>query len=279
MGEVDITVGRGCAAVTHAHLIPTLHLPVDEAFEEAHVQPLLRAVQPIFDQELGVVADDPDLSTDAVCNDFAAGESALGNFVADALVERCDRAGHPVDFAVVDASSIVAGLHKGRLTFGDWFAVMPFADTVRICTVTGAELLCLLQANACRADRPAEAHTERGFLHFSRAVRYRIRLGGSRAEAAALDVTVCGHPLAEQMERTFTVACTSFVHMLCATWERQVAAQQHLALLDAHQLPKEDTRLFLRNELIAYIRTHGGVTPEGGARRDGRLIIENEEEA
>ena len=76
VGEVDITVGRGCAAVTHAQLIPTLHLPVDEAFEGAHVQPLLRAVQPIFDQELGIVADDPDLSTDAMCNDFAAGESA-----------------------------------------------------------------------------------------------------------------------------------------------------------------------------------------------------------
>jgi hypothetical protein len=156
---------------------------------------------------------------------------------------------------------------------------MPFADTVRICTVTGAELLRLLQANACRADRPAEAHTERGFLHFSSAVRYRIRLGGSRAEAAALDVAVCGHLLVEQRERTFTVACTSFVHMLCATWERQVAAQQRLALLDAHQLPREDTRLFLRNELIAYIRAHGGVTPESGARRDGRLIIENEEES
>lgn len=279
VGEVDITVGRGSAAVTHAHLIPTLHLPVDGAFEEAHVRPLLEAVRPIFDQDLGVVADDPALSTDAVCNDFAAGESPLGNFVADALVERCRLAGHAVDFAVVDASSIVAGLPRGRLSFGDWFAVMPYADTVRIYTVTGAELQRLLHANACRADRPAEAHTERGFLHLSGAVRYRIRLGSSRAEAAAVDVTVYGRPLSEQMERSFAVACTSFVQMLCATWERQAAAQQHLALLDAHQFPKADTRLFLRDELVAYIRSHGGVTPESGARRDGRMIIEDKEKS
>jgi hypothetical protein len=67
--------------------------------------------------------------------------------------------------------------------------------------------------------------------------------------------------------------------MLCATWERQASAQENLALLDAHQFPKADTRLFLRDELIAYIRAHGGVTPESGARQDGRVIIEDKEKS
>ena len=274
VGEVDITVGRRCAAVTNVQLIPTRDLPVDEAFEASQVQPLVHAVQPIFDQELGDTADHVDLSLDAVRNEFAAGESALGNFVADALVERCRLAGYAVDFAAIDATCIAAGLPQGRLTYGDWFRVMPYADTVRICQITGAEFQQLLLDNAQRADRPEEAHTERGFLHFSGAVRYRILLGDTRAAATVMAATVDGLPLTEQLTRTFTVACTSFMHMPASSWERQACARLHMTLFDAHKLPKQDTRLFVRNELIAYIRAHGGVTPASGAQRDGRLVIE-----
>ena len=110
IGEVDITVGHHCAAVTSVHLTPTAHLPVDETFENEHVQPLLQAIRPIFDEPLGAVADDADLSVDAVLNDFAAGESALCNFIADGLVERTRLAGYDVDFAAIDASCIAAGL-------------------------------------------------------------------------------------------------------------------------------------------------------------------------
>jgi 2',3'-cyclic-nucleotide 2'-phosphodiesterase (5'-nucleotidase family) len=274
VGEVDITVGRRCAAVTSVQLIPTRELPVDAAFEAAHVQPLVRAAQPIFEQVLGEVADDPDMSVDVVRNEFAADESALANFVADALVERCRLAGYPVDFAAIDATCISAGLPPGRLTYGDWFNVMPYADTVRICTITGAELQHLLCDNAQRADRPEEAHTERGFLHFSRAVRYRIRLGNTRTTATVTAATVDGRPLAEQQARIFKAACTSFMHTPAGAWEQQACDRLQMTLFDAHKLPKEDTRLFVRNETLAYIRDHGGVTPESGARRDGRLVVE-----
>ncbi len=151
---------------------------------------------------------------------------------------------------------------------------MPYADTVRICTITGAELQRLLCDNAQRADRPEEAHTERGFLHFSRAVRYRIRLGNARTTATVTTATVDGRPLAEQQARIFKVACTSFMHTPASAWEQQACDRLQMTLFDAHKLPKEDTNLFVRNELIAYIRGHGGVTPESGARRDGRLVVE-----
>ncbi len=274
VGEVDITVGPHCAAVTSVHLTPTVHLPVDEAFEAAHVQPLLAAVAPIFAEPLGAVADDDDLSIDAVRNDFAAGESALCNFIADALVERARLAGYRVDFAAIDASCIAAGLPVGPLTFGDWFAVMPFADTIRLCRITGAELKHLLDDNARRADRPDEAHTERGFLHFSRSLRYRIRLDHAREAARATAITVDGIALDDRLADEFTVACTSFMHMLASTWQKQASDRWHMQWFDPQTLPKEDTRLFLRDELVAYIRDHGGVTAEGGCRRDGRVVVE-----
>jgi 2',3'-cyclic-nucleotide 2'-phosphodiesterase (5'-nucleotidase family) len=270
LGEVDITVGQRWAAVTNVHLLSTARLADDDAFQQRYVQPLLAEMQPFFEEPLGVVADEPDLSIDVVRNELAAHESALGNFITDALVARCRAAGDAVDFAVIDASCIAAGLPPGRLTFGDWFAVTPYADTIQLCRITGRELQHLFADNARRLDRPDEAHTERGFLHFSREVRYRIVLGASRRDAQAVDITINGLPLDELTAQTFTVACTSFMHMLSAAWERTAADP----LFNAHALPKQDTYRFVRDELLAYIHACGGVTAQSGARRDGRLVVE-----
>lgn len=274
LGEVDITVGRHWAAVTNVQLLATARLPDDDVFERDHVRPLLEQVQPLFEESLGDADDDPDLSLDVVRNELAAHESALCNFITDALVERCRQAGHAVDFAAIDASCISSGLPAGQLTFGDWFNVTPYADSIRLCQMTGRELQQLLSDNARRIDRPDEAHTERGFLHFSRGVRYRIVLGARRSEASAVDITVNGRPLAEQLDATFTAACTSFTHMLSSAWEEAARIHMPAPLFNAHALPKQDTHRFVRDELVAYIRSHGGVTAEAGARRDGRLLVE-----
>ncbi len=275
LGEVDITVGRQWAAVTNVQLLATAHLPDDDAFEQQHVQPLLRQVKPLFAEPLGIVADHRDLNHDNVRNELAAHESALCNFITDALVERCRLAGHAVDFAAIDASCIASGLPMGQLTFGDWFRVTPYADTIQVCTLSGRQLEQLLQENARRADRPDEAHIERGFLHFSRAVRYRIVPGAHRSQAQAVDITVDGQPLAAHLDRTFVMACTSFTQTLANPWEQMARDDLHLSL-NAVALPKRDTHRFVRNELLAHIRAHGGVTAEGGARRDGRLVVEEE---
>lgn len=276
LGEVDITVGRRWAAVTHVQLLATAHLPDNDAFEQEHVQPLLRQVEPLFAEPIGVVTDHRDLNSDNVHNELAAHESALCNFITDALVERCRLAGYPVDFAAIDASCIASGLPMGQLTFGDWFRVTPYADTIQLCTLSGRQLEQLLQENARRADRPGEVHVERGFLHFSRHVRYRILPGEHRNEAQAVDITVHGQPLAAQLDRTFMMACTSFTQALAQSWEQIARDDLHLTL-SAAALPRRDTHRFVRNELLAHIRAHGGVTAESGARRDGRLVVEEVE--
>jgi 2',3'-cyclic-nucleotide 2'-phosphodiesterase (5'-nucleotidase family) len=78
VGEVDITVGRRWAAVTSVQLLPTARTAGRTKHSRRRTwQPLVQAVQPIFAEDLGEVVDDPDLSIDAVRNEFAAGESAL----------------------------------------------------------------------------------------------------------------------------------------------------------------------------------------------------------
>lgn len=273
LGEVNITLNPG-AAVTSARLTLTNDLPMDENFEREEVQPLIEQVRPLFTRRLGRVADQPDLSTDAVRNDFAAGESALANFITDALVDRCQAAGHPVDFAMIDASSVRCGLPVGgELTFGDWFNLMPFADTIRLYQMTGRQLKTLLEDNALRADRPDEPHAERGFLQFSRQIRYTIELGASRNAAHAANITVDGVPLDEQLERTFLVACASFFREAAMAWEGCTARELGLPIANPQDWPHIDTQLFVRDEMIAYIREHGGVTEEAGARCDGRLQV------
>jgi 5'-nucleotidase/UDP-sugar diphosphatase len=273
LGEVDITVGRQ-VTVTSARLSLVADLPVDEDFERKAVQPLLEQVRPLFARSLGRVADHPDLTADAVRNAFASGESALANFVTSAIVARCRSAGHSVGLAAIDASCLYQGLPVGgELTFGDWFDLMPYADTVRLCQITGAELQALLDDNARRADRPGEPHTERGFLQFSGQLRYAIELGESRSQARAAGTMLDGRQLEEQMDRSLLLACTSFCREAALPWERYASQTLRMPCADLLAASYIETDLLVRDEMIAYILEHGGVTTDGGARRDGRLTI------
>jgi len=277
LGEVDVTLRGRCAAVTDARLTFTADLPVAEEFERDKVQPLVARMRSFLARSLGRVADHPDLSTDGVRNGFAAGESALANFITDGLVARCRAAGQAVDFGMIDGASVNCGLPVGdQLTFGDWFRLMPYADVVRICEITGHQLAALLEDNCRRADRPDEPHVERGFLQFSRQVRYTLELSESRSAARVTEVTVGGSPLEEQLERTFLVACIGFVREQAAPWESHAARQLNLPIVDVRALPCRNTDMILRDEMIAYIRQHGGVTEEGGARRDGRVNVKRQ---
>lgn len=273
VGEVEISVGR-TVEVTHARLHASVELPADETFERAHVLPLLAQAATIGRRVLGAVALDDDLSADAVRNRLAAGESALANFVADALATGCRRAGHPVDCAMIDATSINDGLRPGEpLTCGDWFGVMPFPDNVCLLRLTSQELAALLADNARRVERPGEPHTERGFLHFSREVRYAIRLGPARPVATAEAITVDGRPIAACPERTFVIAAASFVRGPAAAWEAQVRSRFPAPIFDLAALPRVHTALSIRNLVLDHIAACGGVLPAGGARRDGRLRV------
>lgn len=273
LGEVDITLGQS-PAVTNVRLTPTADLPVDEAFEHTKVQPLVALARPLFSRKLGRVANQPDLSTEAVRNCFAAGESALANFIADAMVTRCRANGYEADLALIDGPSVRCGLPTGgELTFGDWFNLMPFADTIQLWWLTGRQLKMLLNDNAQRADRPGEPHTERGFLHFSRRLRYTIDLGPHPFQAHAPQITVDNIPLDQQLGRTFIVASSSFVRQAASPWESYVAQFSPLPLVNLYTWPRIETNLFLRTELVTYIREHGGVTELGGAKRDGRVSI------
>ena len=277
LGSVDITLRQGTAAVSSARLIPVSDLVIDESFEVDVIQPLVEQARPILDRPLGVLADEPGLSTVTLRNNFACEELPLVNFVADGLLEQCWANDFPADLVIVDASDISAGLpSRPQVTLGTWLRVMPFADTIQLFSLSGQQLKDLLNDNARRIDLPGEPHTERGFLHFSRTVRYTINVVRERrADCYASDITVHGIHLNAQLDKTFVVACSRHLRKACRSWEKYVAAYFNLPLmsLDDEQISRLDTGLLVSRQLIAYIREQGGITPASGAKKDGRLQV------
>ena len=270
LGQVDITIQNQVPSVSNVRLLPTDSLPVDKEFEEQGMQPMIGRVRRLFSREIGRVADDPNLSTDMVRNTFASRELALANYITDAMVERLRAGGHKVDFAMIDSSNIRRGLPPGEaLALGDWFNLMPFTDTVRYYQLTGQQVKTLLEDNAFRIDYPGEPHTERGFLQFSRQLRYMIVRGETRGKAQMCEAQVEGVSLDDQLDRTFVVAGTSFLRGLADQWQKKY--KQQYALVDLEALTSFESDIFLRKELVTYIQEHGGVTQEGGAHLDGRL--------
>jgi 2',3'-cyclic-nucleotide 2'-phosphodiesterase (5'-nucleotidase family) len=284
LGEVTLTVTspspdpasgptpqKPAVAVTDARLTSTDDLPLDNLFERNFIRPLVHALAPVFNQDLGLVERHPDVTTEAIHNDFNAGESALANFISDGIVTRCRHHGLAVHMAMIDRSVVRYGLPSGdRLIFRDWFNLMPSVDTIRLCRITGQQLLELIQDNAYRLARPDQPNTDSGFLHFSRLLRYTIWPGRRRRDARVVQVTVDGRPLDECLDQTFTLACHSFIRGSAWNWEES-CAETTLPLINIRHWNYQDTGFFLRDELLALIRQYGGVTAAGGVQRDGRL--------
>jgi 5'-nucleotidase/5'-nucleotidase/UDP-sugar diphosphatase len=264
LGEVTLEIAEAGARVTAACLLRVAELPENPAFEVAHVRPLVDQTQALMREPLGNVDAHADLTDEAVRAAFTGQESALVNFVADALAARCRRAGIPVDFAMVDASVISAGLPAGRVTLGDLYRLAPFADSIVTFRLPHGELQAFLDDNARRALLPAERREERGFAHFSQEVRYTI------TGARAVEGTLRGEPASRLTGREpLLIACGSFARVPARAWEQAMTAAG-VRIFDVHALAPSQTGLPLRAELAGHIKKNGA-QDSTGLRRDGRV--------
>jgi 5'-nucleotidase len=70
-------------------------------------------------------------------------ENPTANLVADAVYAAAKR--YKADFALINGGGLRNGLPAGTLTFGDLFATVPFANSLAIAELTGAELRRMLE--------------------------------------------------------------------------------------------------------------------------------------
>ncbi len=259
----------------------------DAEFQTLVIDPLRVRLDRVLAEPIATMAADDAVSTDTTLARRYIGETPIANLMNDLLVARS--ASFPngaVDIAGFNATGLVKGIPaSGPLTFSDWFEVMPFTDSVIIVEMTGAQIQAMLDSNAKRIVRPEEAasldltgYVSRGFLHFSSALRYTIALGAATAEARAVDVTIHGTPLEQVKDKTFRVAFGSYVGNggFSEAWNgRTISAgvPGDIVGFDLTALPRRDTGFVYRNEVVSRIRDLGTLTPEAGARLDGRLTV------
>ncbi len=79
-------------------------------------------------------------SADITREETDAGESALGNLVADG-----QRAAMNADIAFITTGSLRADLAEGNVTWGDLYSVQPFSSTVLSMTLTGDQVRDVLE--------------------------------------------------------------------------------------------------------------------------------------
>ena len=262
----------------------------DEAYHGLAIAPLVTKLDGRLVEPIAEVDADEAIGTEQTQRDRYVGESAIADLMNDLLVARTAQfPDGAVDIAAFNATGLVAGIPaKGRITFGDWFQVMPFADSIQILTMTGRDIQEMLDSNAKRVVRPEElaatppidlkSYVSRGFLHFSGALRYRIALGANARDAKAVDVTIAGRRIAEVLDKPFRVAFGSYIGNggFSEAWNgRDIAGGLPAGIkgYDLTKLTKRDTGFVYRNEIVAQIRALGRITAASGAKKDGRLVV------
>ncbi|OUD12937.1 bifunctional metallophosphatase/5'-nucleotidase [Thioflexithrix psekupsensis] len=272
---------------------------VDLEFEQSVIQPLYDLLKVKLSELIGQAGNSDELTTESVIAKRYLGQTAIHNFMNDAIVARSVhfplRADNTqqVDIAVFNASGVSRGVVPNQMiTFEDWFQVMPFADLIVVINMTGAEIKQMLMSNAQRILRPEQLAQNGGtatpedlagfvysygFLQFSKDLKYTIRLNDQPKNAVAEAITIQGRPIDEVLDQTFRVAFGDFIALRgggSENWRGQTTEAGQPALgFDLTVLPKDETGLIYRNEIIQHIRNIGAVDESTGAVVDDRLTI------
>ncbi len=127
----------------------------------------------------------------------AAGESALGDLIADA-----QRATAQADVAFMNPGGIRTDLRAGPVTYADLFAIQPFGNSLVTMTLTGAQLVELLEQQW--RDQPQPRVLQVSGISYAWQPE---APAGARVDPA--DVRVGGQPLA--LDRAYRVVVNSFL--------------------------------------------------------------------
>ena len=95
----------------------------------------------------------------------ANGESALGKLIADAQLEATAAAGAVIAFMNPGGvRALLAYKGGGEITYGELFAVHPFGNTLVTMTLSGEQIVQILEQQWLR-ERPRPLHVSRGFSY------------------------------------------------------------------------------------------------------------------
>lgn len=134
--DVDLTIDPITQDVVamQAEVVDTLHSKIEpDAQVKAKLDSYQEDIAPIVNEKVGETSGP--ISKDA----NEAGESALGNLIADGM-----RAVTGTQFGFMNSGGIRNPLPGGTITWGDLFKVQPFGNDLVTMTLTGAQIRTLL---------------------------------------------------------------------------------------------------------------------------------------
>lgn len=164
-----------------------------------------RVVQDIVDRANVKVAPvvsvvEGQAATDITATPTSAGESALGDLIADAV-----RTGGGTDFAFVNSGGIRANLAAGPVTWGDLFATQPFGNHVVTMNMTGQQIYDLLAQQWSDPTHPR-------MLQVS-GLTYQWRSNGTGKAGSILKGSVKKNEVPIDLAALYTVATNDFLAM------------------------------------------------------------------
>ena len=203
--ELQIDPVSGRLLAKHAeNLVVTRDVPADPA-ESAIIARYRPLAAPLAHRVIGAITET------LARQENVAGESPLGDFIADAQLDAARRqVGPEVAAAFLNDAGIRADLvargdgPSHALTFEDLYTAQPFSNSVMVKTMTGAMIHRVLEQ---QFDPAAKT---RGILQISNGLTYRYDLSrpaGQRVDVA--EIRLDGQPLNET--RTYKVAMNEFL--------------------------------------------------------------------
>lgn len=301
LGEAIVKVRNGQHQRTEAKLLPVLPghgdgrvqqlEDYDAAFQATYITPIMVSLQEKLGEYLGRTDNIETISVATNDIDRYTGESAIANFMNDAVVHQSKYfPSGAVDIAVFNATG-VKGLPVGQdITLGDIYKMMPYADDIVLIEMTGRQLISMLESNSKRVylreeltpfggDQDPRGFLERGFLHFSSRLRYGIKVGENSTDNQLVDVTFDDKRI--DQDQIFKVAINSYLANGRGNWagnEVTLGLSRPAKGFSIEGIAKEasiETGLLYRAELINYIKNtaEGRINQQTGVNIDGRVKV------
>ena len=120
-----------------------------------------------IEEELGVVIGSSEVDLNGVKEEVRAGETNLGDLVADAMLWRAGLDNENVVAAITNGGGIRASIAAGDITKKSVNDVLPFGNTLYVVELTGAELLEALEASTYCTPEPVGAFPQVAGIEFT----------------------------------------------------------------------------------------------------------------
>ena len=120
-----------------------------------------------IEEELGVVIGGSEVDLNGVKEEVRAGETNLGDLVADAMLWRAGLDNENVVAAITNGGGIRASIAAGDITKKSVNNVLPFTNTLYVVEVTGAELLEALEASTFCTPEPVGGFPQVAGIEFT----------------------------------------------------------------------------------------------------------------